>query len=64
MTTIILSTGFLVLTLGRFRPNLYFALLSSLGMVLALVADLIVFPAVATLLPWLVVGKSRTADKQ
>ena len=61
MTTVILATGFLVLTLGTFRPNLYFALLCSLGLVLALAADLVVFPAVATLLPWLVVGPGRGA---
>ena len=63
MTTVILAAGFLVPIMGSFRPNLYFALLCSLGLVLALVADLVVFPAVATLLPWLVVAKRAEPQK-
>jgi len=54
LTTIILFLGFLTPLMGSFKPNLYFALLSALALVLALVADLVVFPAVARLCPWLV----------
>ena len=63
MTTVILAVGFLVPTMGSFRPNLYFGVLCSLGLVLALVADLVVFPAAATLLPWLVPGGESPAGE-
>lgn len=53
-TTVVLVLGFLTLLLGSFKPNLHFALLSGLALSLALIADLVVFPAVAALLPRLV----------
>ncbi len=54
LTTVVLVLGFLTPLLGSFKPNLHFALLSALALVLALLADLVVFPAVATLIPGLV----------
>ena len=54
MTTVVLVVGFLTPLLGSFKPNLHFALLASLALVLALLADLVVFPAVAALAPRLV----------
>ena len=57
ITSVVLIAGFLCPALGSFRPNFYFAMLSALAIVLALVGDLIVFPAVGSLLPKLVRGK-------
>jgi len=54
VTTVVLVLGFLTPLLGSFKPNLHFALLAALALVLALVADLVVFPALATLAPRLV----------
>ena len=48
LTTMVLVLGFLTPLLGSFRSNLHFALLAALALVLALLADLVVFPAVAT----------------
>ncbi len=59
LTTIVLTAGFLTPALGSFRPNLFFALLSAFALVAALVADLVVFPAVGCLLPRLVPGAGR-----
>jgi predicted RND superfamily exporter protein len=56
LTTVILACGFLTPLLGSFKPNFFFAVLAALALVLALVADLVVFPAVASLAPWLVAG--------
>ena len=57
ITSAVLAAGFLCPALGSFRPNFYFAILSSLAIVLALLGDLIVFPAVGSLLPKLVKGR-------
>jgi len=57
----VLLGGFLTPLLGSFKPNLHFALLAALGLLLALAADLLVFPAVAALAPWLVPGNMRSA---
>jgi len=59
LTTIVLVGGFLTPLLGSFKPNLHFALLAVLGLVLALAADLLVFPAVAALAPGLLPGNKE-----
>ena len=59
LTTIILAFGFLTPVLGSFKPNLYFALLSAFALVLALLADIVVFPAVACLAPKLVPSRKK-----
>jgi predicted RND superfamily exporter protein len=56
LTSITLACGFLIPIFGSFKPNLAFALLSVLAISLALVADLIVFPAISSLWPSLVPG--------
>lgn len=56
MTSVILAFGFLTPAFGSFKPNLAFALLSVLALSLAVLADLIVFPAVSSLWPGLVPG--------
>lgn len=60
VTTVILTLGFWVGILGSFRPTVYFAFLTGLTMVLALLADLLVTPAV--LLTWQ--GKSGRRDER
>jgi uncharacterized protein len=57
ITSAVLAAGFLCPALGSFRPNFYFAILSCLAICLALLGDLVVFPAVGSLLPKLVRGK-------
>ena len=54
ITSVILAAGFLVPVLGSFKPNFFFATLSGAAIWLALLGDLVVFPAVGTLLPGLV----------
>ena len=44
-TTIILVTGFWLLLLASFNPNVYFGLLCGLAVGFGLIADLIVLPA-------------------
>jgi hypothetical protein len=44
-TTIILSAQFLVLTLSQFVPTTHFGLLTSIGLVAALIFDLMLLPA-------------------
>ena len=61
LTTLVLLGGFLTPLLGSFKPNLHFALLAALGLVLALVADLLVFPALAASAPGLVPGNKEPA---
>ena len=61
LTTLVLLGGFLTPLLGSFKPNLHFALLAALGLVLALAADLLVLPAVAALAPGLVPGNNEPA---
>jgi len=50
LTTIFLSSGFAMLALGDFAPNVIFGSLVSLAIILALVCDLFVFPAVVFLM--------------
>ena len=57
ITSVVLAMGFMAPILGSFRPNFYFATLSATAIVLALVGDLILFPAVGCLLPGLVRGR-------
>ena len=45
VTSIVLSLGFLVMTLGSFSPNVNFGLISCFVILMALVADLIFLPA-------------------
>ncbi len=54
ITSVILTAGFLCPVLGSFKPNFFFGVLTCTAIVLALVGDLLVFPAVGTLLPRLV----------
>ncbi len=56
MTSVILAFGFLTPAFGSFKPNLAFSLLSVLAISLAVLADLIVFPAVSSLWPGMVPG--------
>lgn len=59
-TSIILMAGFGVLMLGSFRPTILFGALTSLTMLLALVGDLILLPALLLKLkPW---GERPSAD--
>lgn len=44
-TSVVLAMGFWILTTSHFRPTYYFGLLSGLTVVLALVADLVITPA-------------------
>ncbi len=44
-TTLILSAQFLILTLSQFVPTIHFGLLTSIGLVSALVFDLLLLPA-------------------
>jgi predicted RND superfamily exporter protein len=50
VTTVILTLGFWVGVLGSFTPTLHFSFLTGLTMMIALVADLLLMPAV--LLAW------------
>ena len=50
ITTMVLSLGFWAGTLGSLKPTLHFSLLTGLTLVLALLADLLLMPAV--LLAW------------
>ena len=54
ITSLILTAGFLCPVLGSFKPNFYFGVLTCTAILLALIGDLVVFPAVGTLLPRLV----------
>ncbi|MCW8889805.1 MAG: MMPL family transporter [Sedimenticola sp.] len=45
-TTIILSAQFLVLTLSQFVPTTHFGILTSIGLIAALVFDLLLLPAI------------------
>ena len=57
ITSAVLALGFLAPLLGSFRPNFYFAALSATAIGLALLGDLVLFPAVGCLLPGLVKGR-------
>ena len=57
ITSVILTCGLLVPALGSFRPNFHFAILSAVAVVLALLGDLLLFPAVGCLLPGLLPGR-------
>ena len=46
MTSVILVAGFWLLTLASFLPNIYFGLLCGVAILLALLANLVVLPAV------------------
>ncbi len=61
ITSIILAAGFGCLLLGSFRPNFNFAVLSVTAIGLALLGDLVVFPAVGSIFPGLVPGARRDA---
>ena len=50
LTSIILSTGFMILVLGSFTPTLCFGLVSAFVLLVALVADLVVLPPALLLL--------------
>jgi predicted RND superfamily exporter protein len=50
ITSIVLCSGFLTLTLASFTPNIYFGLISSVVISLAVVADLVLLPAVLVIL--------------
>lgn len=45
ITSVILASGFAVLALGSFTPNIYLGIMAAVIIVLALVADLLVLPA-------------------
>jgi uncharacterized protein len=61
LTSVVLTAGLLVPALGSFRPNFHFAVLTAVAIVLALIGDLVVFPAVGCLVPGLVPrGRSRS----
>ena len=64
LTTVVLCAGFLTPILGSFRPNFYFAVLSVLALVLALLADLLVLPALGCLAPRLVPRGKRSRTSQ
>ena len=50
-TTIVLASGFLVMgTMGTMRNTVEFGLLSTVGIVLAFVADIVIAPALMRLL--------------
>lgn len=50
LTSVILSAGFAVLGLGSFMPNVAFGSISAVVIVLALISDLVMLPAVLLLL--------------
>jgi len=49
-TTLVLSVQFLLLTTSAFQPTAYFGLLTTIGLVAALLFDLLLLPALLTLL--------------
>jgi uncharacterized protein len=58
ITSVILACGLVVPALGSFRPNFHFATLSAVAVVLALLGDLLLFPAIGSLLPGLLPGRT------
>ncbi len=63
LTSIVLASGFITLVAGSFRPNFNFAVLSVTAIWLALFADVLLFPAVACMVPWLVPKGSRSSGE-
>jgi predicted RND superfamily exporter protein len=61
LTSIVLIAGFVTPVMGSFKPHMSFALLSVAAIVLALLADVVVLPALGATLPWLVPGKRDDA---
>jgi hypothetical protein len=49
LTSLILVIGFMALTAGSFAPSIYFGLVMSVIVVLALVADLLLTPSILCL---------------
>jgi len=49
VTSVVLAAGFLVMLIGTFAPNVHFGFVSAAVILLALVADLLVLPAVLLL---------------
>ncbi|NOQ29669.1 MAG: MMPL family transporter [Helicobacteraceae bacterium] len=49
-TTIILTMSFMVFVFSSFNPNFYFAIVTSIALVIAMVTDLVLLPAMLSLL--------------
>lgn len=45
ITSLVLICGFLVMTMGRFNPNVNFGLVSAVVILMAVIADLVILPA-------------------
>ena len=60
-TSLIVIVGFTVLAFSNFVPTIYFGLLTALAMVIALLANLLVLPAILT---WLEGSPASTAQDQ
>ena len=45
VTSVVLASGFSILLLGNFTPNIYFGLVSTVIILAAVIADLVVLPA-------------------
>jgi predicted RND superfamily exporter protein len=58
ITSLLLATGFLVLVLGSFEPSRQIGQVVALVVVAALLADLLLLPALLSLLP----GSTRRAE--
>jgi predicted RND superfamily exporter protein len=56
VTTLLLAASFLVLTLGSFAPSIQFGAITTLIVVVALAADLVLLPAALRLSPWALNG--------
>ena len=48
-TTIILSFSFLIFIFSSFNPNIYFAIVTASALTIALIADLLLLPAILSL---------------
>ncbi len=56
VTTLLLAASFCVLILGSFAPSIQFGAITTLIVVVALAADLVLLPAVLRLVPWALKG--------
>jgi hypothetical protein len=56
VTTLLLAASFCVLTLGSFAPSIQFGAITTLIVVVALAADLVLLPAALRLAPWALTG--------
>jgi hypothetical protein len=63
ITSIVLAAGFIVLAFGSFRPNMVFAVIAATGIFLALLGNLVVYPAVGCLFPSWIVSGDNPADQ-